>query len=31
VDSEIDLRLYENKLDHLNWTHDWRWETAVTA
>ena len=31
VDSETDLRLYEHKLEHPNWTHDWRWETAVTA
>ena len=31
VDSENDLRLYEHKLEHPNWTHDWRWETAVTA
>ena len=31
VDSENDLRIYENKLDYPDWTHDWRWETAVTA
>jgi len=31
VDSENDLRLYEHKLEHPDWTHDWRWETTVTA
>jgi choline kinase len=31
VDSETDLRLYENRLGRPNWEHDWRWETAVTA
>jgi len=31
VDSETDLRRYEDLLHHADWQHDWRWETAVTA
>ena len=31
VDSETDLRRYEDLLHHAEWAHDWRWETAVTA
>jgi len=31
VDSETDLRRYEDLLHHADWAHDWRWETAVTA
>ena len=31
VDSETDLRMYEERLGHPGWPHDWRWETAVTA
>jgi hypothetical protein len=31
VDSETDLRLYEERLDRPNWEHDWRWDAAETA
>ena len=31
VDSETDLRLYKHKLEHASWSHDWRWESAVTV
>ena len=31
VDSETDLRLYEERLGRPNWEHDWRWEDTVTA
>lgn len=30
VDSETDLRAYEQRLDGDAWTHDWRWQTAVS-
>ncbi len=30
VDSETDLRRYEELLHRADWAHDWRWDTAVT-